>query len=145
MASTQAQLNSSQLEAMEGHDRVPELPTPSDIAASYSNPAYHNLPHPHSPSIDVDPSSERHHVPLTRQLSSGSHVDIGHFDPEGVAQLRRSLSRQSQHGTNPLPFDLSPLGGEERHSANSISTEVTLASPDAPFDFGKTLRNVVKK
>lgn len=144
MASTQAQPNSSQLEALEGHDRVPELPTPSDIAASYGNAAHHNLPHPHSPSIDVDPASERHNIPLTRQLSSGSHVDIGHFDPEGVAQLRRSLSRQSHNG-NPLPFDLSPLGEGERRSANSISTEVTLASPDAPFDFEKTLRNVVKK
>ncbi|PIL29236.1 ATP-binding cassette transporter [Ganoderma sinense ZZ0214-1] len=144
MASTQAQPNSSQLEAMEGHDRVPELPTPSDIAASHGNSAHHNLVHPHSPSTDVDPASERHHVPLTRQLSSGSHVDIGHFDPQGVAQLRRSLSRQSHNGTE-LPFDLDPLREGQRQSANSISTEVTLASPDAPFDFGKTLRNVVKQ
>ncbi len=144
MASAQAHPDPSQLEATEGHDRVPELPTSTDIAAASGNPPHHNLAHPHSPSIDAHRASERHNIPLTRQPSSGSHVDIGRFDPEGVAQLRRSLSRQSNNAT-PLPFDLCLLREGERRSAHSVSTEVTLASPDAPFDFGKTLRKVVKK
>ena len=140
MAANPVQLDPSQLEA-EGHDRVPELPTATDIAA-----AHHNHAHPHSPSDEHHPEfphSESFGAPLARQPSASSHVSIDHFDPEGVAQLRRTLSRQSEieHAAH---IDTKAQGDSGR-SARSISTEVTLASPDAPFDFEKTLRNVIKK
>ena len=78
-------------------------------------------------------------------MSGSSHVDIGFLDPEGVEQLRRTLSRQSENQSHSaLHAEQSKAG--ERQSTHSGSTDVTLAGPnDGPFDFEKTLRNVIKK
>ena len=139
----------AQLESLEGNDKVPELPTASHIAAAYGAAAIHNAHHradSDSRSAPSSPVVDTHGQPLTRQQSSGSHVDIGHFDPEGVMQLRRTLSRQSeqQHPHSPH-IAHPPTKDEQGRSTRSVSTDTTLASDASPFDFEKTLRHVIKR
>jgi ATP-binding cassette subfamily G (WHITE) protein 2 (SNQ2) len=66
-----------------------------------------------------------------------SRVDIGHFDPTGVDELRRTMSRMS----------LEPPGDdvEKGKKGTSVFSDVTLAMGDGPFDFEKCLRAVMKK
>ncbi|RDX52640.1 pleiotropic drug resistance ABC transporter [Lentinus brumalis] len=133
----------AQLESLEQRDTVPELPTATDIAGAYGQAAIHNLHEERrdrgrSGSAPSSPAMPSQNHPLTRQMSSSSRssrVDIGFFDPEGVEQLRRTLSRQSEtHGRG------------EGQSVHSGSTDETLSgSNDGPFDFEKTLRNLIKK
>ncbi|KAH9171890.1 ABC-2 type transporter-domain-containing protein [Lactarius sanguifluus] len=63
--------------------------------------------------------------------SSCSHVPVGYFDQEGVNQLRRTLTHLSEatrvHGTT-----------------ISESTETVSVPTTGPFDFEKTLRNIMK-
>lgn len=63
-----------------------------------------------------------------------SRVDIGYFDPTGVDELRRTMTRMS---AQTVPATIAP----------SDKSELTLAfgPGDGPFDFEKTLRQVVKK
>ncbi|TBU44086.1 pleiotropic drug resistance ABC transporter [Dichomitus squalens] len=149
MAADQARLDPVQLEDIEGHDRVPELLGTTHIAAAYGNAAYHNHIHPHPSSDDVPSETshpEYHGAPLTRQQSTSSHVSIDRFDPEGVAQLRRTLSRQSQTHAEPhIDSEKPSRGFGTQQSTNSVLTEDTLASPDGPFDFEKTLRGLLRK
>ncbi|KAI0649902.1 pleiotropic drug resistance ABC transporter [Trametes meyenii] len=136
----------AQLESLEGRDHVPELPTATQIAAAYGNAAIHNAhsshpsspqeQHPHSPITDT------HGAPLQRTTSARSHVDIGRFDPEGVEQLRRTMSMQSQHNAD---LHRTPTRHAEQQSSHSQESEMTLTSSEGPFDFEKTLRNLLKK
>ncbi|KAI8989100.1 pleiotropic drug resistance ABC transporter [Trametes punicea] len=134
----------AQLESVEGQDRVPDLPTATQIAAAYGNAAAHNLVHQSPPASPV----QQHHAfgqPLHRTTSSTSRVDIGRFDPEGVEQLRRTMSMQSQAN---LDLHRSTTRHEDQRSAHSQSqtSELTLTGPiDGPFDFEKTLRNVFRR
>lgn len=125
-----------QLDSLEDNDRVPELPTASEIAEAGVHHRHRSNSTGSTPPISpvVEP-----HNPLTRQQSAGSHVDIGLFDPEGVMQLRRTLSRQSQQQAHPHHIDT------DAHSSGSVSTDHTLASDSAPFDFEKKLRDVIKR
>ena len=108
-------------------DGVPELPTADDIAGTLEYRIAHN--HPHDPqSLDQSGSPYK----LTRRDSTASHVAIDHFDPEGVLELRRSLSRPA----HPVPI---------RNGNNSFETgETTLASVDLFSDEKFSLENVLK-
>ncbi|KAI0767296.1 pleiotropic drug resistance ABC transporter [Fomes fomentarius] len=130
----------AQLESLEQRDNVPELPTATQLAAIHNNYQHHDQHHDRSPDNRPSPTDTHGH-PLSRQKSNSSHVDVGFFDAEGVAQLRRTLSRQSEAHS---PIGLQPCGQGERHSTHSASTDVTLAS-NSPFDFEKTLRDVIKR
>lgn len=112
----------STIDSSEKQDRVPELPTAIDIAT---------FNHRHVP-LSKELASPTHGASLSRQLSTSSHVDIGRFDPEGVEQLRRTLSRQSQEYN-------------QRATVQSVSSDTTLALDNGPFDFEKTLRHVIKR
>ncbi|KAI0356868.1 pleiotropic drug resistance ABC transporter [Trametes cingulata] len=152
----------AQLESLEGQDRVPELPSATQIAAAYGNAAVHNAAHSSSNSSQSTPEQQpprspsigeaTYGSPLHRTTSSASHVDIGHFDPQGVEQLRRTMSMQSQSQSHAeLPHSISRHGhghADKPRSAHSRSQEsdLTLTGPlDGPFDFEKALRNVIKK
>ena len=69
-----------------------------------------------------------------RRGSSVSRVDIGHFDPTGVDELRRNMSRLSA----------TSQPASKAGQKTSFQSDVTLAS-NSPFDFEKTLNDVMKK
>ncbi|OJT05939.1 Brefeldin A resistance protein [Trametes pubescens] len=142
----------AQFESLEGQDNVPELPTPTQIAAGHA--AFHGSPeeqHQRSPSLAHSDAPAAFGHPLARTHSAASHVDIGHFDPQGVEQLRRTLSRQSQAHAEELRRTRTNRTIDEKKarapSPSASSDESTLAGPidGAGFDFEKALRGVIKK
>jgi hypothetical protein len=80
-----------------------------------------------SPSPIV-PEITRHHA-----NSSCSRVSLGHFDQEGVSQLRRTLTHLSESARGPGTV------------LSSESSETVFVPPTGPFDFEQTLRTVMKK
>lgn len=81
---------------------------------------------PHREPSSPKPTSHR---TRPRRESSVSHVDVSFFDPEGVQELRRTLTRRSV-----------------QESLGNVSTDSTLAPKDGePFDLAKTLRRIVQK
>lgn len=146
----------AQLESLEGQDNVPELPTPTQIAAGHTafngSPEEQHQQHQRSPSLAHSDAPSAFGHPLVRTHSAASHVDIGRFDPQGVEQLRRTLSRQSQAHAEELRRTRTNRTVDEKKSARApspspSSDESTLAGPidGAGFDFEKALRGVIKK
>lgn len=89
-----------------------------------------------------------HTVPMARITSHTSHVDVGFFDPEGVDQLRRTMSRQESQALaeSGLNLDIESTPDPRRLSTHSSQTGATLTADfDGHFSFEKTLRNVMKK
>jgi ATP-binding cassette subfamily G (WHITE) protein 2 (SNQ2) len=68
-----------------------------------------------------------------------SHVDIGHFDPAGVEELRRSL----HSGSDVQHVQLEDANKLTRKMSGK--SDVTLTPGDGPIDFEKTLRTIMKK
>ncbi|KZT26095.1 pleiotropic drug resistance ABC transporter [Neolentinus lepideus HHB14362 ss-1] len=66
--------------------------------------------------------------------SHASHVSLDHFDQDGVAALRRTMSRQSQ-----------AVAEAREGSGSTHASENTVTGADEPFDFEKVLRTAVKK
>ena len=110
---------------------IPTPPGPS-AAANQASVAFHNLRHDEESKIPSPPSSPI--ISKQRRRSSVSRVDIGHFDPVGVHELRQTLSRVSQK-----------TQGDDAKKEGTVRSDVTLAVGDGPFDFEKCLRDVVKK
>ncbi|TRM62061.1 ABC-2 type transporter-domain-containing protein [Schizophyllum amplum] len=89
--------------------------------------------------------------------SHHDNVDFGRFDPHGVAELRRTLSRASASGIHPNDLTLNDLGpGERASKAESVTvSETTLPNESTTdnakktdedgFDFEKTLREIVAR
>ena len=78
--------------------------------------------------------------------ASASHVDLGHFDPEGVNELRRTMSRQSnvrkdREGEPGLVPPVPHLHGESREN----SEKSTIHVDGADFDFEQKLRTIIKR
>jgi ATP-binding cassette, subfamily G (WHITE), member 2, SNQ2 len=105
----------------------------TDISEEDNTAAIPTLPGPTvATDSHVDPISS---PPSQRQRArpGSSTVDIGHFDPQGVDELRRSLSRASNRQ-------------DDYTGKTTISrSDLTLAVEDEPFDFEKYLRDAVKK
>ncbi|OSD01072.1 pleiotropic drug resistance ABC transporter [Trametes coccinea BRFM310] len=147
----------AQLESVEGQDNVPELPTATQIASAYANAAHHNMAHgaaaPSSPEPYDSPrppssfDANTYGSPLRRTTSSASHVDIGHFDPQGVEQLRRTMTAQSQMSNADALRRCNTRHGESRSAqTHSGASDLTLAGQmEGPFDFEKALRNAFRK
>lgn len=71
-----------------------------------------------------------------RRGSSVSRVELGFFDREGIKQLERTLTHQSNSNKS--------NGGSDR--LQSIASDTTLATKEGePFDLAKTLRRVIQK
>lgn len=87
-------------------------------------------------------------VKRTRAGSSTSHVDLGHFDPHGVEQLRTTMSRTSNLSGAGQHHHADAEKGNTRESSSGVSEHTLIdmmPSADGPFDFEKTLRAVLRK
>ncbi|KAF5387203.1 hypothetical protein D9757_006886 [Collybiopsis confluens] len=72
--------------------------------------------------------------PRQRRNSSVSRVSVDHFDPEGVRNLQRTLSRLSQHD-----------GNSKKRDFQDSDSNTTLTPIEGPFDFEKALRMMTQK
>ncbi|KAF7984655.1 hypothetical protein HWV62_12906 [Athelia sp. TMB] len=114
---------------------------PSDAAALYDATAAGDHGDANANTHSPPPPSPTLPKHRPRRGSSVSRVDIGFFDPQGVDDLRRTMSRRSEsaaeHGLPPS------VGRKASQPPSSAGSERTLAQE--PFDFEKTLRDVVKR
>lgn len=93
----------------------------------------------HHDTRDVPSSPPLSHQPFAgdkvrrraRRGSSVSHVDVDFFDPAGVKELQRTLTRMSANN--------------DQQRTSSTNSDTTLLPGDGPFDFEKTLRVLLKK
>ncbi|KAL4248575.1 ABC transporter superfamily protein [Abortiporus biennis] len=86
-----------------------------------------------------------HRNPLTRHVSraSSTHVDVGFFDPAGVGELRRTMSRMSAEPSQvPLPATPRPTTS---NSTTESSGDTLAEENNADFDFEKILRDVMRQ
>ncbi|KAF8997054.1 pleiotropic drug resistance ABC transporter [Cyathus striatus] len=72
--------------------------------------------------------------------STVSHVDVDFFDPNGVQHLRRTLTNSPSY-QDPKSEGCRQCG---RETFRESSSDTTLAG-DQPFDFEKTLRDIIRK
>ncbi|KAI0035475.1 ABC-2 type transporter-domain-containing protein [Vararia minispora EC-137] len=88
-------------------------------------------------------------APSTRRRNSSvSHVELDHFDPSGMAELRRTLtgpqsiiSNASIHAARP-----EASGAHERQASVHVSEETLFGPPvDGNFDLEKTLKSAFRK
>lgn len=119
--------NPQQLDQTEIQEKVPQLPLGPSVAGAAVNAAVENQSN-NSPR----PSHSR---PYAVHHGSRSRVDVDFFDPEGVDDLRRTLSRSTDRARPPVP------GGAPSISRNSDDT----AFETGKFDFEKVLRDVVRQ
>jgi hypothetical protein len=83
---------------------------------------------PRSPlSSPIVPSSSRNQI--EHRSSFASHVDVGFFDPEGVRNLNRTLSRIST--------------SRDAQSDPTVLDDILIS--EGPFDLEKTLRAIMKR
>lgn len=115
-------------------DSPPLTTTPDEATTGHSG----------SPRVDDALPSKVTYAPTTkpkgrvRSESRASRVEIDHFDPSGMATLRKTLSRMST--------DTAGIPESDEQHPSRVSTEGTLAGPlDANFDFEKTLRLAVRR
>ncbi|KIM37032.1 hypothetical protein M413DRAFT_448754 [Hebeloma cylindrosporum] len=114
------------------------------VSRSASQPTLLNIDN----SSRTQPEGElHHHHDRPRRNSNVSHVDIDFFDPDGVGELRRTLSRKDDQDklTRAHTREKEPLNDPEKGRLSSTSSDATLNDPDAPFDFQKTLLRVIRK
>jgi hypothetical protein len=71
---------------------------------------------------------------INSRPTQGSRVSVDHFDPEGVYDLQRTLSKMSQEEAKP---SVNPVLSF-RDSTSTIASE-------GPFDFAKALTVIMKK
>ena len=135
-------------------DGVPELPTAEAIADSLEPHVHTHIPSnihdnsnvaPPSPLVPAKPYQNRN-----RKNSSASHVAIDHFDPQGVLELRRTLSHQSaanlQRSTSHVP-PLPRIDQKIEVKGTSPRSGLTAIDPfsEEKFNLENILKYVVKK
>lgn len=112
-----------QLARGESSDALPELPLGPSVAGAYVNAAIHNAAY--SPkSIHETPHNVRRH-------SVSRSVEIDMFDPSGVGELRRAMSRMS---------NVPSIHSHQSHP----SSEGTLTH-EGRFDLAKVLRDFLSE
>lgn len=140
------------------------LPPLQDIAGETpSGTVSRSASHPTLLNIDTttnssrtQPEGELHHhhdhsrpesPSRPRRNSNVSHVDINFFDPNGVRELERTLSRKDEQEkiVRARTRDREPLHDPEKGRLSVQSSDSTLNVCDEPFDFQKTLLRVVRK
>lgn len=100
-----------------------ELPSRQALVAA------HNAYCPITPTLPSQSISNKRSG-KARRNSTASQVNVDFFDPAGVRHLNRTLSQMSTQN--------------DQQQASSVHSDATLTT-DGPFDFEKTLRNVMKK
>ena len=114
--------------------RQPSDPTLNNF--STTNPESHHHQHhssPHPP--------QAHPHGRTRRLSTASHVSMDFFDPEGVNELKRTLT----HDRKSLKGD---LDGEKSKDPErgSMQSDSTLPVPsEGGFDLEKMIRTIIRR
>lgn len=125
-------------------DVVPELPTSTDIAGVYSTSGSSNMQH-----NQITPASPTsHHRGRARGGSSASRVALDYFDPEGIHDLRRTITQQSaaarstRSGRSISAARRAPSVSE----GASSSTSTIAAELDAEkFDLERFLKGLVQR
>lgn len=148
-------------ENTEPTDQVSELPGGPAIAGHYVNAVLHNTHHhlddsdhpPASPSSNHPPVSYPYNVDAgaasrvpnrPRASSTSSHVPLDYFDREGVQELKRSLTSQS-NALARAAEQANSQGAQLTPPVPSSSSQTTAVSGQDAFDLEKHLRNVVSK
>ena len=113
-------------------DPVPRAVEVVDAPARKKSGEDSSRSHPTLEDVDHLPKFSRRR----RSSHNQSHrkVDVHFFDPEGVRELQRTYSRQSQQQSR-SQLNVHPNKEDRR----SVSTDTTLASQASPFDLEKTL------
>jgi hypothetical protein len=145
---------------MEGTQAVPNMPLArpaaepiKDIAedvADATTTAHDDTPQTTSDGTGSPSQTRRTHDGSTRpphHPPPSSRVDINHFDPNGMANLKRTMSnasgavagRDPERDTGPAPPMPRP-----KHNSNS-SDSSTVAPGQNSFDFEKTLRDIIQR
>jgi ATP-binding cassette subfamily G (WHITE) protein 2 (SNQ2) len=128
-----SQSNGSEHGDEHGTSVVPTIPLGLSFAAD-------DIPH-NAPSSDTNSANDDLLPSATTQKNrrdaSVSRVDIGHFDPVGVDELRQTISHNASR------VQLGDAGELMRQISNQ--SDATLTAGDGPIDLEKRLRTVAKK
>lgn len=130
-------MDPAQLHDVRDGDHLPEVPLGTSTAAAYGNAAVH-YSDSHDDSHNHVPRSPRLHD--TEEEGRHRHVSLTHFDPTGVDELKRTMSRISERRAPST--HLVPTGASHHSSDDS---DHTLAPGDGPFDFEKALQQMVRR
>lgn len=113
----------AQLDQSSTQRQVSELPMGPSVVGAYAHAAAHNA------TTAPQPSSR---LGRKRPPSSARSVSVDFFDPEGVEELRREMSRASE-----------ALGSQTEEASVSEDSDHTLQ--DGRFDLEKTLRHLTQQ
>ncbi|KAH9934163.1 pleiotropic drug resistance ABC transporter [Fomitopsis serialis] len=134
-------MDPAQLHDANSGDHLPEVPLGTSTAAAYGNAAIHNL-------VAHRENSHELRAPHDAQEEEGRrHVSVGHFDREGVDELKRTMSRMStaQRSEKRGAPSAGLLPTHASHHSSDRSSDHTLAPGDGPFDFEKSLQQMVRR
>lgn len=154
------------------HDIVPELPAGPAMAAAALGEAFHR----HSRvSVQESPVDERYPkrrraslssaeptsslgemYPKRRRGSTASHVPIDHFDPEGVNELKRTITQQSaarsmvsieraKSRVDPAPALTTPHSSAQSTTGSTAVSETGAPPGEKEFNFESHMRAVMKQ
>jgi len=133
-----------------------DLPTSGTVSRNTSHPTLLNIDTTANSSL-TQPAGELHHdhdnhphpgsPSRTKRYANVSHVDIGFFDPNGVGELQRTLSRKDEQEKfdHTRTREREPLQDPEKGRLSSQCSDATLNDSDGPFDFHKTLLRIIRK
>ncbi|KAJ2929810.1 hypothetical protein H1R20_g7294, partial [Candolleomyces eurysporus] len=113
--------------------RQPSDPTLNNFSTTQpeSHHQHHSSPHP--------PQSHPHG--RTRRLSTASHVSMDFFDPEGVNELKRTLTRDRKSMKGELDTEKS-----KDLEQGSMHSDSTLPVPsEGAFDLEKMIRTIIRR
>ena len=148
----------SGIETPGDRDTIADLPTRTDLTAAAIGEAFHQHSHPLEHS-EVPPESpkdtgvsespvENGRKPHKRRGSTASHVAVDHFDPEGVHELRRTLTQQSAAlSTTSVRFPRirgKPSGSARSTGESTVVSESGGAGDSEKFDFEQILKDSVR-
>lgn len=123
-------------------DTVCELPSASQIEAAASGDAFHHHHH-HS-----DHNAEDKKYPGEHQHHNSSRVALDHFDPEGVHELKRTITQhsvaaRSTRSAGTHAQENVPKPSSDRNSVSENTIVIDTEQED--FDFEQVLKDIVKK
>lgn len=117
--------------------RQPSDPTLNNVSTT-AHPEHehqhHSSPHP--------PHSHPNGLGRSRRLSTASRVSVDFFDPEGVSELKRTLTQDRM--SMKAGLDAEKSKDPERGSMQSDSSTLPVDSEGA-FDLEKMIRTIIRR